>query len=644
MRGARHNLRFPRSAAAVMALLTAAAPTSASERGLAQVALQAQYPAIRFCTDGEHLTRVYGPAFGHGATPLQAAESFLRAYAGVFGVAHEDLSATGAQDVMNGKFTAVYYVQQYGGVPVDRAWLTLLVRCGRVHELVLASGRLFDLRTATLPPVALGPGAVRAALRARYPEFAFTQPELMVFAERDGERTRASYAYRLVGNNRDETYPEIYEFIVDAGRAEAAILELRSLVYYEDVGGRVTGFATPGERPDRPDNPPVGLPLKQLWVRIVDGNASLTNGAGQYVIAHDDFDLVTVETSLGGQGDTEAGPWVRVVNRAGDVLAMTQEVLPPGPVDFVFNDDPNEFGTAQVNGFMHTTLVHNFAKGINPSYPGLDIQIPCKVNIDRNCNALYDGSSLKFFRAGSGCPNTAYSSVIYHEYGHHIVAAGHPWAAYDYHEGMADATANLLMDTPCEALGFMGDDECLRDAHNSVSYPCRHSDPHVRGQSLSGALWLTRDYLSFTEPDDYLNIVRELYLNSILLRPAGIEPGIVVDLLTLDDDDSDITNGTPHYFEIVTAFGLKNLPAPAPLRFTYPHGRPHKLSPLGRTWMRVVIEAEGLVPEAGSARLHYSTGGTFAELALEQLSENVYDAVFPEFPCGTVVRYYISAA
>jgi hypothetical protein len=54
---------------------------------------------------------------------------------------------------------------------------------------------------------------------------------------------------------------------------------------------------------------------------------------------------------------------------------------------------------------------------------------------------------------------------------------------------------------------------------------------------------------------------RFLYLNSILLSPA-INPGLTIDVLTLDDNDADITNGTPNYDEIDQAFTAHNLPAP----------------------------------------------------------------------------------
>ena len=59
-----------------------------------------------------------------------------------------------------------------------------------------------------------------------------------------------------------------------------------------------------------------------------------------------------------------------------------------------------------------------------------------------------------------------------------------------------------------------------------------------------------------------LDHVRSWYLNSILLRPADIGPEVTIDVLTLDDDDNDIFNGTPHYQQIAQGFNAKGLTAP----------------------------------------------------------------------------------
>jgi hypothetical protein len=153
---------------------------------------------------------------------------------------------------------------------------------------------------------------------------------------------------------------------------------------------------------------------------------------------------------------------------------------------------------------------------------------------------------------------------VYHEYGHFIVESGNSNPSGDYHEGMADVTAALLANDPCLAADFGGEGTgCLRSSYNSESYPC-FAGSHQCGQVISGAFWLTKDELDLTiGAGPALDLSRDLYLNSILLEPNDINPAVTIDVLTLDDDDPFLFNGTPHYTEIATGFGAKNLDAPA---------------------------------------------------------------------------------
>jgi hypothetical protein len=80
------------------------------------------------------------------------------------------------------------------------------------------------------------------------------------------------------------------------------------------------------------------------------------------------------------------------------------------------------------------------------------------------------------------------------------------------------------------------------------------------------------------------------------------------------------------------------------LAFTYANGKPLLVDPAGGTTVRVEVSGElGHTPEAGTGMFHYDIGAGFVAVPLEIVSDNVYDVVFPSSPCGTVVRYYVSA-
>jgi len=626
------------------ALLTISYAPTAGNRNVGTADLLRENPQLRVLrSDSGQIARIYGPAFGSAATAELAAQRFVERYsADLLGVPPQNLQFRGTQNVRSGTFTAVYYDQYYQGLPVHEAWLTVLARHDAGNGIVLVSPVLYDLRHQPAPPVLLTADAAVGLVAAQYPDFAFTVPQRVVYPDNGVPR----FAYRFVGGNGLLATPEKYEFVVDAGDPQGRVLYQESRVYFEDVSGNVSAWATPGDRPDVPSNPPLEFALDQLRVRLLGGGFGQTNAAGDYLIPHGGADPVTVEASFFGQGPEFAGPWATVYDVTTESAeSISQSITPPGPADFTFNAAPDEHRTAQANVYIHTTIVHDFVKGINPDYPGVDVQMPCIVNISQTCNAFYDRDplSINFFAAGGSCPNTAYSGVIYHEYGHHIVASGHAAAPADYHEGMADTTANFLIDTECTGREFQPPEPCLRHGYNSVSYPCGDKDSHRRGQSVSGAYWLLREMLADTEPVDALDIARQLYLNAILLQPQIISHALAVDVLTLDDDDADLTNGTPHYLEITTAFSKHNMNAPAALQFSYPVGRPAKLSPLGGTPLRVAVASGGLELLPQSVTLSYSTGGDFIDVPMSLTGSEDYQAEWPALPCGATVSYYVSA-
>jgi C1A family cysteine protease len=79
------------------------------------------------------------------------------------------------------------------------------------------------------------------------------------------------------------------------------------------------------------------------------------------------------------------------------------------------------------------------------------------------------------------------------------------------------------------------------------------------------------------------------------------------------------------------------------LSFNYPNGLPEFVNPDGGTTVRVEVEGLAGVPQPGTGMLHYDIGAGWQSVAMEVVSPNVYDAVFPASLCGTEVEFYFSA-
>ena len=80
------------------------------------------------------------------------------------------------------------------------------------------------------------------------------------------------------------------------------------------------------------------------------------------------------------------------------------------------------------------------------------------------------------------------------------------------------------------------------------------------------------------------------------------------------------------------------------LAFSFPDGLPVFISPEGGT--TVVVEVgptEDAEPQPGTGMLHYDLGAGFVAVEMSEISENVYEAVFPAVPCTETIDFYFSA-
>jgi hypothetical protein len=545
-------------------------PTAEAVQHLRQTA-----PGAQLHADQDRPTRVYGVPLSAGRSPELSAAAFVQAHSDLFGRASGDLvpgntfNGLHAQPVMYEpetgayKFTLVYYAQYASGLPVYRAELRLLVRNTNAYPVVWVGSSLRDLGRFVVPAGAghsVAEGAAQAAAAREVPGLAnFTPAELTVWAGIDRLMVNPAVALTFEGDNEPAATGDYqkWRFIADAESGQ--VLYKEDLVLHTDVTGTVRGMATQ-TLPPKADvcNPENLIALKYARVSI-GATTVFTDAEGNYTIPNSGSDPVTVTSPI-------AGRWFEVQNQAGASTVLTQTVTPPGPADFMHNQaNTAEFNRAEVNGYVEANVVRDWVLSFNPLYPTIynQLSFPVKVNIDDSCNAFYNGQAINFFRARGGCSNTAYSGVVHHEYGHHLVSTAGSGQG-QFGEGQSDVTAMLIADDPILGYGFFSYN-CnigIRSAINDVMYPCE-GEVHDCGMLLSGCVWETRNALAANYPDTYLEILTPLAINAVLLHDGNlITPAITIDYLALDDDDGNIYNGTPHYDEICTGFGSHGMDCP----------------------------------------------------------------------------------
>lgn len=644
---------------------------------------------IQEAPPGRSATVVYGAALAQGASPLESARALLdrtRAALGIDVRALElEVGADGRSILDIGwdrqlgrpRFHGFRFRQVQDGVPVFRAGVGFLVRAEPGYPVVLSSFDVKDVSGvdtsfARVPGVdEPSPGMLEAVgllfdtqlfargvpLPARPEAIEASEKELVVFTGTADAPVPPTLALKFLATrgSAGANATRFQRHLVLASVATGEILLAEDQVQeFTDVVGTVSGFATQGANSLECD-PEALIPLPYAEATIVGGNTAFADANGQFVIPHGGAASVTVRAPLRGQ-------YFEVFNdiTGGTTPELSKAVTPPGPVDFVHNAIPgDEYSTAGVNAYVEANVVRDYVLSHAPGFPTIGTQTFFNLYINEDsrsgitsCNALYTGTDLVFWRNLGGCNNSAFSDVVYHEYGHHLVAVTNNGQG-QFGEGSGDVMGVLIQDSPTLGEGFVTCGVGIRTANNMHQYPCG-GEIHDCGQLISGCVWSLRNELVVTEPVDYRDIGASLFVNMLIVRGmmtpgnSTIDPLITVIYLTLDDNDANIANGTPHYAEIASAFGAHGMDAPplALIGFTYPTGRPELLEPRGES-LAFTFEALPVnvtpVPQTGT--LYLDRGEGVETFPLPELSPNVYAVDIPALvlPCGSSVSYYLSA-
>jgi hypothetical protein len=606
-------------------------------------------------SDGR-IGRVYGRAFSHGASAAASVDAFITQHADMWGVDTADLLPEGpfadrrhTQQVYyqpefeDYKFTATYFTQSLSGLRVYGSKLVLLTRNEESNPLVLASSQLFDLSSfrpdgAVARSVVDHDALVRIAKSEIKGDVQVASTERMIYVgdESNPHAPIIADITLLVVNGFDKV-----EMISNTATGE--LISAESMICTIDASGNISALATEGVAADFCEDE-VAMPLPYLNVSLQGGGSSITDVDGNYTIPNGGTGIVTIDAELDGQ-------WFNVTNFLGSETSESVTGDPAAALDIVFNAiNSSEQVRAEVNAYVEANRIRDIVLQANPSYPlvaGTEMDI--FVNrTDGFCpgNAWYDPEfdTINFCLSGSGSPNTAWSSVVHHEYGHHLVSAGGSGQG-QYGEGTGDVMSVIILDDPDLGVGFFGScSSALRSANEGLVYPCS-TGSHACAPLYSGCVWDTRELLVVTEPLDYQQLLMSWAVNSILVH-AGTEitPQMTIDYLTLDDDDADIGNGTPHYFEIDGGFSAHNMDAPAlELVDILPTVVPNFANPNGGTPVAAdFVDAAGTL-DASTPTLMVDTGSGFQAVAMSSIGGDEFSAAIPGSDCATPIRYYFTA-
>jgi hypothetical protein len=559
--------------------------------------LKKSFPAARLQMKNGRVNRIFGSILATGDTPEEAAESFKDSVIAAHEAGRGDVRALDAgpdrlaftakarpiglmfdTETNDYKFLLYRYGQQVAGMPVYDAQLSVLVKNEPGHPVVWANSSLRDVAKFTPPRgprvLSINRGKSLDSARAladveskggRAPESLdrFDEPRLVVFAGAEDEDAAPRLAM-LYEAEEDRSLGR-WKIIADASSGD--VLHIEDLAVSADVSGTVRGNAT-NSHAAAACAPEVSLPMPYAEVNITGGSAGFTSDIGFFYLLNPGTTPVTVNSTLQGN-------FFNVLNAQGPNVSLSTTVTPPNQAHFLHNAaNNNELIVAQSNAYYHINQTRDFLLDYAPGYPVISSQTDFLAEVNGNTglcpgNAWYLGSQVLFCATGFGVTNTAFGTVVHHEFGHHIVSSGGSGQG-EYGEGMADTVAALLTNEPRFAVGWTVGDcaNGLRTADNTCQYDpvnCSScgSEVHACGQLISGIVWDLRQELMVTEPAGWRDIVNSLTLSSVPLHSgSAIDANIAIDFLTLDDNDGNLANGTPHGEEICAAFDAHGIDCP----------------------------------------------------------------------------------
>jgi hypothetical protein len=285
------------------------------------------------------------------------------------------------------------------------------------------------------------------------------------------------------------------------------------------------------------------MPLPDLKIADCVGADVYTDSQGKYTFSTPS--LMNVMIGLSGR-------WGLIQDLANSPLSVTLNPGADSPANLTFNPSgASEGSAAQVNGYVHEHVVHDYIKARGVAPDGLDTVFQVYVNENDICNSYYILHSIHFFKSGGGCLNSAYDTFIYHEYGHFIDDLIGGITDQALSEGWGDIMAMFVSGQSRMGEGFFGTPASeVRDGVNSYIYHAG-DEPHMEGQAWMGFAWDLRTSLIETFGQTQGIALAESLILPVFWANSADIPGAVREVALRDSPDGDPTHAV--HFALIAA-------------------------------------------------------------------------------------------
>ncbi|MBD3237254.1 MAG: hypothetical protein GF330_11155 [Candidatus Eisenbacteria bacterium] len=574
------------------------------------------------------------PGFRAEEEVAASATEFLADAQGLLRLDPADLRYQSMRSI--GERAFVFFDQTYEGLPVFTAGVTVSYFHGGINAI---EPRVYpEIKLATTPSLSetQAAGAAHAEMPWDPARDEIQAVRLGVLPMVWGQEIGYALAYEV----RFTTTDPVGEWVAYVDAHSAEVYWRENHVSYYTIPGTTQGDV----KPRRADDEYATLPMRNQYV-TADGNTAYSDDEGSFEVEVSGNQYYTV-------ADRNQGYWVTVYNVLdGQVAELEQSAAPYDPAEFYWDDVSTH--SSERSCYYHTDLVHSWLKGIDPDWTGNDMAISCRVNVDCTCNAYWQGGTINFCREGGNCNNIGeIADVIYHEYHHWVTYRTYNMSPPPSHtglnEGYSDYCAMAITDDCCMAPSFYAynPDGCLRTGMNYRLYPAPEcgGEEHCVGEITMGAMWKTRRNLTQKYGDGFAHDVDVMFREAVVGRPNTV-PTFLTYLMMANDDDGNIANGSPDYWEICDAWTEHNVPCP--LITIYIDFAHTPLEDVEDVSSPILVSAE-ITPEGGcgevledSTAVFYSYDGVeYFSAPMSNIGGDTFEGYIPP-SAGRLVDYYL---
>ncbi len=249
-----------------------------------------------------------------------------------------------------------------------------------------------------------------------------------------------------------------------------------------------------------------------------------------------------------GYYNINGGLYGSYVDIEGDQVSHAWASLPSAVHNWTWN------ASNASNVYFHVDKMHNWIKSTF-NYGGMDYRCVATVNDGSGTNGESNGEDLWFGSEG-GQYWARSSDVVYHEYAHSLIwhLYGESWIqeispstleSQAMDEGLPDYFACTM-----NSHDIMGESVLAtsRDLSNTRTYNSSQSK-YWNGEVIGGACWdLRQSGIGTTYVD-------QLVFDALIMTPhAHGWEDFAENIASADDNDGNLNNSVPHYYEIYDAF------------------------------------------------------------------------------------------